>query len=341
MRHTVLITFGFLCFFIFPSLRGQKIDTIYFQGGDRITAEVKSLQNNQLRLSTNDAGTVRVEWNKVDSVKILNQMRILLKDGSILYGNIFPSGEVKSCLIWHRFGDPRNTRLVEILELSPVEDRFVNRLDGALSSGFSYIKASHVLQLNLSASIKYIAEKNQLETFYDGILTKESAGTTQRQNGGINFMRVLPNKWFLISTFTAESSSEQQLDLRTSFGFGGGNSIIYNNRTHFYAALGFQGNRELSQGTSKYNLEGLIATNYSVFIYDSPEVSFNLKSQLIPSLNDLGRVRFKVDSNLRWEVFSDFFLKWTFFYSFDSRPLSNEAERSDWAISLLGLEYNL
>ena len=71
-------------FFVCDSLASGKIDTIYFQNGDRITGEVKSLDNNHLRLSTDDAGTIQVEWNKIDSVKILNSMRIVLQDGEVL-----------------------------------------------------------------------------------------------------------------------------------------------------------------------------------------------------------------------------------------------------------------
>ncbi len=59
--------------FVSCNLRASsKIDTIYFQSGDRITAEVKLLENNQLKLSTDDVGTIYVEWDKVDSVMILN-----------------------------------------------------------------------------------------------------------------------------------------------------------------------------------------------------------------------------------------------------------------------------
>jgi hypothetical protein len=319
----------------------SKIDTIYFQNGDRLTAEVKTLETNTLRLSTDDAGTVVVEWNKVDSVKIINTMRILLKDGEILYGKLLPSGEVKRCYIWTREGEPRLTELQAIVGLSPVEERFVDRLTGSLSSGFSYTKASDFMQFNLDGSIKYLAEKNHIELFYDGIITSESESKTHHQNGGVNFRRILPRKWFLISHFSAESISEQQLDLRTSFGLGGGNSIVLTNHSYFYVAGGVQGNREASSGTNQYNLEGLISLDYSVFIYDSPEVSFNISGDLIPSLSDLGRVRSRIDSNLKWEVFNDFYLKWSFFHSFDSRPLSTTAEKSDWAISLLGLEYKL
>ena len=198
------------------------------------------------------------------------------------------------------------------------------------------------MQMNLNGSVQYTAEKNYFELFYDGIFTRElESDNSQRQNGGVTFLRILPRKWFLLSQLSAENSSEQQLDLRTNFGVGGGNSLIRTNSTYFYIAGGIQANRELSMGTSQYNLEGMITSNYSVFIFDSPEVSFNLNAKLMPSLNDLGRIRTQFDSNLKWEMFSDFYLKWTFFYSFDSRPLSETAEKSDWAITLLGLEYNL
>ena len=129
--------------------------------------------------------------------------------------------------------------------------------------------------------------------------------------------------------------------MRTSFGIGAGNSLVYTNTTHFFAAAGFLGNREWSGSTSRYNLEGKVTLNYTVYIYESPEVSLTLRFDLIPSLTNLGRVRTQVDSNMRWEIFSDFFLKWTFFHNFDNRPLSESASKTDWAISLLGIEYKL
>lgn len=319
----------------------SKIDTIYFQKGDRITGEVKSMENNQIRLSTDEAGTVKIEWNKVDSVKILSNMRIVLRSGAIFYGKLLPSGESGSCYIWHSFGDPRLTRLWEIVELSRIEDRILSRMDGSLSSGFSYTKASDVMHFNLNGSVSYQAAKNRIQLFYDGIVTRETGKRTQRQKGGTNFLRILPRKWFLIANYTAESSTEQQLDLRSSFGAGGGNSIAYTNIHHFYVAAGLLGNREWSHGTSQNNLEGKVTIDYSVFIYDSPEVSFHVQGDLFPSITSLGRVRTQIDSNLRWEIFSDFFLKWTFFYSYDNRPLSETASKSDWAISLLGIEYHL
>ena len=328
--------------FISCNLHSQKIDTIYFQNGDRVTAEVKSLANNQLKLSTNDAGTVNVEWNKIDSVKILNNMRIVLDDGKIMYGKILSAGEAGKCNIWDSEGDPLLMDLVHIVILNPLEDKILNRLSGTLSSGFSYLKSTRIMNMNFDGLVKYQAEKNQLELSYSGLFSKDStAGYSQNQNGGVTAIRILPKNWFLLSMLNLESNSEQDLDIRTSVTLGGGNAFIRNNTSVLYAALGLQGNREVSLGEAQFNLEGVLTTHYSVFIYDDPEVSFTLTGDLIPSLTTLGRIRTTIDSNLKWEIFNDFFLKWTFYYNFDSQPLSATAERNDWAITLIGVEYKL
>ncbi len=328
--------------FIASNIQAAKIDTIYFQNGDRVTAEVKSLENNKLKLSTDDAGTVNVEWNKIDSVKILNNMRIVLDDGKIMYGKILTAGEAGKCYIWSSMDEPLLIDLVHIVMLAPLEDKMLSRLSGTLSTGFSSVKATQVLQMNFDGSVKYQAEKNQLELSYSGLFSKDSASDySQNQHGAATAIRMLPKNWFLISMLSLESNSEQDLDLRTSLTLGGGNAFIRTNTSILYAALGLQGNREVSLGDAQFNLEGVLNTQYTVFIYDDPEVSFTFTGDLIPSLTTLGRIRAKIDSNLKWEVFNDFYLKWTFFYNFDSQPLSITAERNDWAITLIGVEYKL
>ena len=337
--HIILLLTGIL---ISCNALASKIDTIYYQNGDRVTAEVKQLENNQLKLSTDDAGTIYVEWNKIDSVKILNNMRIVLSGGRIMYGKILTAGEVGKCYIWTSNTEPLLMELVRIVALAPMEEKFFDRISGSLSSGFSYVKASQVAQLNFDGSIRYQAEKNSLELFYNGLFSQDpTTGYSQNQNGGATVIRLLPKKWFVLSQITLESNSEMNLDLRTSLTAAAGKAFIRTNRSYLYGALGIMGNRENSLGDGQFNLEGLIASEYSVFIFDSPEVSFSLSADLIPSFTTLGRIRTNIDSNLKWEIFNDFYLKWTFYYNYDSEPLSTDAEKNDWAITLIGVEYKL
>ena len=341
LRYSVLL---WLFLLLVPvTLYSAVSDTLYLQGGDRITADVKSLSNNQLRISTNDAGAIRIEWNKIDSVAILNTMRVVLADGRIFYGRILPCGVEQAGEIWSYNREPVFVLFRQVVMLSPIEEAFINRLNGTLSTGVNYTKASKVLQMHFSGMVTYLAQKNQFDLEYSGIFTREGdSDNSQNQNGGITFRRHLPKKWFLIGQLSAESNSELQLDLRTSAGFGGGNNILLTNSMNLYAAAGLLFGREESVDLEQYNIEGKIVADYTVFIYDTPELSFSFNGSLIPSLNDFGRIRSEIRSSLKWEVLNDLFLKWSFYYIFDSRPLSGSRdERSDWGISMLGVEYDL
>ena len=340
MRQIITIISLLLLFIAKDACASSKIDTIYLQHGDRITGEVKSLNNNYLKLSTNDLSTITIEWNKIDSVKILNNMRIVFEDGQIVYGKMMPSGEDRRCYIWSNIGEPRLTHLSDIVQLSPLEDKFIDGITGSVSTGGSYTKGTDILQLNMNASLTYTAEKNQYEISYDGNVTsQDTLDNSERMNAGLTFRRLLPENWFVVSDLGFESNTEQNLDLRTSFSVGGGNSIVNTNRSVLRLGVGLQGSRELSEGDTQNSIEALLAAGYSLFVYDSPKITFSFYSTVAPSLSELGRIRFDIDSNLTWEIFSDFYIKYTFYYSYDSQPLSETAEKNDWAVTLLGVEY--
>ena len=78
-------------------------------------------------------------------------------------------------------------------------EQFVERLGGSLSAGFSYAKASNVMNVNLNGSVQYLAEKNHLELSYNGNYTQDEGSPTQSQYGEVTFRRILPRKWFLAS----------------------------------------------------------------------------------------------------------------------------------------------
>ena len=52
-----------------PAWSAAKTDVIELENGDRITGEIKSLEYNQLKVSTYHMGTIFVEWDKVTRVR--------------------------------------------------------------------------------------------------------------------------------------------------------------------------------------------------------------------------------------------------------------------------------
>lgn len=316
----------------------SKIDTVYFQHGDRLTGELLSLNKGMLKLKTDDGGTVSIEWKKIDSLCILNPIRILKHNGGILFGQLYPSGKSGVCILHDENGKISDIHLQSIVELIQLEKRIWDRLSGTISAGFSFIKATEVTQLDFAGNITYKGEKIIFAANYNVILTDDGVETTQRQNGGGSFDRVLPNNWSAQGKLLAESNSEFGLDLRTSIITGISYNFIRSNSQILKAGGGLSLNRELSGDLAQNNIEGLIGLEYSLFIFESPKVNINFKGFLLPSFNRFGRIRSNIDSDLNIELFKDFYIKGSLFYNYDNEPLSGVDVHTDWGTTL-GLEY--
>ena len=340
MRVSWLIFTSFILFFCFEGTKAasSKIDTVYFQHGDRLTGELLTLDKGILKLKTDDGGTVSIEWKNIDSLCILNPLRIIKHNGGILFGQLFPSGKRGVCILLDENNDKSEIELQAIVELIQLEKRILDRLSGTLSAGYSYIKATKVTQLDFSGDIDYKGEKTILSANYDVVLTDDGSETTQRQSGGATYYRVLPKNWMVQGKIMGESNSEFKLDLRTSIITGVSYSFIRTNTQIFQFGSGVSVSREFSGDLAQNNFEGLFGLKYYLFILESPKVSFNFDGYFIPGINYFGRIRSSINTDLKWEMFKDFYLKGSLFFNFDNQPLSGIDTHTDWGTSL-GFEF--
>lgn len=340
MKGFRIIIFSFFLMACFNETRAasSKIDTVYFQHGDRLTGELISLNKGILKLKTNDVGTVSIEWQNIDSLCILNPLRVLKHNGGVLYGRLYPSGKNKVGIVVDEEGRKNEIELLAIVELIQLKEKMISRLSGTLSAGFNYTKATEVSQLNFSGNIDYKGEKTIFSANYDIVLTNDGSKTTQRQSSGASLDQLLPNNWSAQGQLLAETNSEFQLDIRTSALTTVSYNFIRSNSQLLRAGGGFSFNREFSGDLAQNNIEGLIGLNYSLFIVDSPKVTYNFDGYLYPGLNRFGRVRSEINTDLKWELFKDFYLKGSLFYSFDNEPLSGVDLHTDWGTSI-GFEF--
>jgi hypothetical protein len=340
MKGLVKIIFAFLFATFFTGVQAQsyKIDTVYFQNGDKVTGELLSLNKGRVQLKTSDAGTLSIKWINIDSLCVLNPMRILKHNGGILYGQLFPSGQRQVSIVLNQNNETQEVELQSISELIQLKKRFIDRVQATLSSGFRYTKATENSQLDFATSAEYKGEKSFVKADYSVVLTHDGTQTTQRQTGGASYNRLLPNNWSLNGRVLGESNSEFKLDLRTSVILGAKLSFISSNKQLLQLGGGVSLNREFSGSLQQNNLEGVFGFNYSIFIVNTPEVTFNSEAYIAPSFTTSRRYRSNINSDLKWELFSDFYLKWNLFFSSDNKPLSGVDVRNDWGASI-GIEY--
>jgi hypothetical protein len=98
--------------------------------------------------------------------------------------------------------------------------------------------------------------------------------------------------------------------------------------------LGISLNRESFTDTSQatFNLEGLLALNYQLFVYDSPKASLTTGIVTFPGLTDWGRIRLNYDVTLSWEIIIDLYWDLSGYYSYDNKPTSG-ASSDDYGIN--------
>jgi hypothetical protein len=328
----------FIVFHNYSAFAGTKTDTVYFKNGNKLTCEVKRLYANLLHVSTSDAGNIDIKWDKIDSLYIKQYMVIILEDGERILGTFIPGDTTGNDGIAGVFGIKFIPHL-SIIQMYQYKKIFWKRMSGRLSTGASYVKATGVGAVEFDGKLKYSTEQNIIDSKYNAYWSRyKKEDISQRHNVSLNYYRILRNRYFYTALVSLEKNSELGLDLRSNVGLGYGNNIIFNNKSLGFAAAGIQINNERGQDSTQNNAEGIFVLSYSLFILSSPKISFDFSFELSQNLKDIERTRLAINSNLKWEIISDFYIKYNFYYAFDSKPLSETASKKDWSTSI-GIEF--
>ena len=92
LRDMALVALG-LALYPGATLYAQpKTDVVTFANGDRITGEVKQLDRGRLEFSTDDAGTLYLEWDKLVSVVATRIVEVVTSDGRRFLGSLGTAG---------------------------------------------------------------------------------------------------------------------------------------------------------------------------------------------------------------------------------------------------------
>ncbi|MCK6621189.1 MAG: DUF481 domain-containing protein [Calditrichaceae bacterium] len=321
----------------------EKTDRVILENGDHITGEVKRLEYGKLSFKTDDMGTLSIEWDKIQSVTALvKNFRVELEDGLLFFGTLDTDSATSKLLVaYDTLIVPLNR--FEVVRISPIEDTFWERVDISLDLGFSFTKASGVAQLSFNGSFRYLTYWYSRELSVSSVLTdQKDQERTQRHTVNFRLTRFLGQRWIASALTEAQQNSELGLELRLSLGGGVGKNFIQTNDALFQAGAGALVNREWASNSESetYNLESLAGLRLEKFRYDSPQLNLTTTLNIFPSLSDLGRVRLEFDTQLKWEIFKDFFWSLTLYDSYDNKPPNQEAALNDWGTTVsLGWTY--
>jgi hypothetical protein len=319
-------------------------DRLVMRNGDHITGEVKGLSYGKLDYSTDDAGRLSIEWDKVARLTSPNDFQVEVGSGIRYLGHLSVAGR-EGLLVVVETGRADTLRITDVVEISPISTGFVQRLMAYLDVGLTVAKANQATTFSLSGAVQYRGPMFGSQLKYDSYAQgQESVPTTTRNLARQSFSWFLARRWSAVGVVQLEQNDELDLDHRFTGGGGMERTLRHSNQMEVSAAAGLVGTQEqfrtVAEGTSdNTNLEGLVAFNATAFRFDSPKLDFSLSFALFPSITDAGRVRGQGDVRLKYELFEDFNAGILVSDSFDSRPPEG-ATHNDYVTTLtIGWSY--
>lgn len=327
-------------FFIEPSW-AAKTDLLILRNGNNITGEIKELKFGKLEYSTDDIGTISVEWDKVVFLKSIHTFEFETEEGIKYFGAVDTDTTLNNIVVVTEEGEV-SLPFLEVVVIRPIKSTFWTRMDGSwVSVGFSYTKASEIGQLNTNGELKHRTPKYESNLFLNSTFTwQEDEETTKRNSLSTRTIRILKNWWLLGSRAALEQNTELGIDMRLLAGAGGGRFLVHTNSAQLGIIAGLQFSQEWipEQVNSEPNLEGAATIRYQMYRYDSPKHNVNVAFDIFPNLTPVGRIRSDFSMTLRWELVSDLFWDLYFYRSYDSESPSGSS--SDFGVVVsIGWEY--
>ena len=314
-----------------PAAAQLKTDVVTLRNGDRITGEVVSVSRGRLRFKTDDVGTIDIEWDKVVRLEAVGLFEVETSSGRRLLGNL--SGGTTRVLNVVTVDGSVPLAMDAVTSVTPLGKTFWSRLEGSMNGGFSYTHSSGIAQATVSADTTYRRLESKFLISGSATLTEDRDGTDDdddRAALSFSYIRYRGPRWFFALAGTFESNKSLGLVLRSQGGGAIGQRLVNTNRAQFEVGGGLVGNNEKSVDlTTQQNIEGLLGSRFSYYTYDGPKTTIDAAIQYYPSLNQWGRQRIQSDASFRRDVLKDMPVGVSLYYTFDSNPPQQGAQRTD------------
>jgi hypothetical protein len=318
-----------------------RTDVVTLLNGDRFTGEIMDLNRGRLELKTDDVGTIQIEWDKVATIVAMREFEVETSDGRRMLGPLVAAtGRVVEIVT---VDGNLSLPMTEVTRITPIGASFWAKLEGSVDAGFTYTRSSGIAQTTLNSNTVYRRPAFLFRLTSYATLTQRSDGAADDDRAAVEFsyLRYRGRRLLIAGLTSLESNESLGLELRTQVGGLVGVRLVNTNRAQVGVLGGLVVNDEHGIDTdSTQNVEGALSFRASYYTYDRPKTDLDGDFQYYPNLSNWGRQRVQMNSNLRRELWKDFFVSLNVFYTFDSDPPNPDAEHTDTGVVFsLGWSY--
>ena len=314
----------------------DKSDVVILRNGDHISGDIVSLEFGILTLKTDNMSTLGIEWPAVLSMASKFEFAVERNDGTKYHGVITTSPDGADLIVGSE-PDATVIPLADVERISRFSPRFWDRINGALSLGFSYTKSSSIEVSNVNFNANYRSTAVDGSVAYSSNTTKDSSGkTTDREllSGGMMFLQQSRNFWGLLASLERDQSLG--IDGRLTAGAAVGRRFVQSTYTELTGIAGLVATQEwiVNNPESRSGVEAVVGGTWQVYKFIEPKTRLDTSLYVFPSLTESGRYRATGSLSLTHKFPHDITLGLTGFLSYDNRPPEPTAEKSDYGLTL-------
>jgi len=232
----------------------------------------------------------------------------------------------------------------DVISIEETGITFLRSLRGDLDLGLDFAQSNAQKNLTLDGDLIYQATKhvfsiNLSSTFTSQEQTENTRETTLKAE---YFNQLRKSNWYAGSISNFLSSSEQQIDLRSTLGGALAVRPIYTNKTvlSFIGGIAYtveSDENNTDSTASKNSIDTAEAIQFSTFRFDS--TTFETTAWVYPSLTSLGRVRTTLNQDIYYKFYKNFYIRISFYDNYDNRPVVGAPSNNLGATTTLGWSF--
>ena len=315
-------------------------DTLIFKNGNIMDGEIKSMDRGVVVVSTDYSDSdLKIKWEEIQEISTQTDFFITLSDGRKFYGRI-TSRDASTVNIITLTGLVFECDLNDVVYLKPYEKSFFDRLYASIDVGLSLAKAQNLRQFTTRSTIGYRTREWSLDASFNSMnTTQNEVEPINRSDGEINYLYILPRRWYSIATVSLLSNTDQKLDLRMNAQLGLGRFIIRTNSSYWGINLGANRNVERYSGETadRNTWEGYLGSELNLF--DIGDLNLLTNITVYPGITEKGRWRSDFNLNTKYDLPYDFYIRVSLSINYDNRPAEGASE-TDYVVQTgLGWEW--
>jgi len=323
----------------------EKTDIIVMKNGDRITGEVKRLENGILKVDLDYVdGTISISWLKVDRLESKALFLVQLDDGNTFSGKVVTSQGPTPLSIEIQPEDQPPFKVEEsrLVRMTQTSDSILHRFSANVTLGATYSKGNNATQYNIGSAVDYTEARWGGDLNYSSNLASNTGAPTTTRNQ-VDLSAYHRSRWpnyFYEGTAGFLQSSVQGIDRQSALGLGVGRFIKNTNLLRFtvLGGLGWQRTYYVPEVTSEQLQDtavGMVSSNLEIFSFKKTRLK--LYGTLAPALSQRGRLFSRLNATYYLSVFGKVDWNFSFYGSWDTQPPSH-LPSSDYGTST-GLSY--